>query len=178
MATPPDFTAGQVLTAAQMNQIGLWHVSRTTIGSGVASVTVSNAFSADYDTYQIVVSGGVASTICSLNLHLDGLTSGYQYAYLYTTYASGGEVINNSSSAASWVSIGEGTTTDLTAQLTLGQPFAAKRKTINYSNGYSGVYLHGAGMNPSTSSYTGFVVTTSTGTMTGGYVDVYGFRGP
>jgi len=155
--------------------VGLVHVSRTTIGTAVSSVTVSDAFSADYDNYQIMIGGGVASTACSVNLTLDGLTSGYQYAYGYIGYSGGGQVDNQSASAAYWLSVGQGSTTEVTASVTLGYPFAAKRKTIKWGGGYSTVYLHGGGINSSTTSYTGFVITLSTGTMTGGTIDVYGY---
>jgi hypothetical protein len=51
MATPPDFTAGQVLTAAQMNKIGLWVVKTETAFSAAASVTADSVFTADFTNY-------------------------------------------------------------------------------------------------------------------------------
>jgi len=157
------------------NTAGLVLISRTTIGSAVSSVTVSSAFSADYDQYEIVISGGSHSGIAALNVNLDGLTSGYQYSYSYLAYAGGAQVNFVSTSATSWVNVGEGNGGALTAQFTLHQPFAAKRKGIRWADGFSGVHLYGAGVNTSTSSYTGFVVAAASGTMTGGYIDVYGY---
>ena len=140
--TVPAFTAGQVLTAAQQNNIntgipvfadstardaafggtgektlaegqyaylestkqtlvydgsnwvsvgvtpGIVLVSATTIGSGVASVTVSSAFSATYDNYYITVSGGVASTQVSMGLTLGATTTGYYWAGYQPSYTS------------------------------------------------------------------------------------------
>ena len=57
--TYPTFTNGQVLPASDLNAIGLWLVKSQTVGTGVSSVTVSNAFSADFDNYRIIYSGGV-----------------------------------------------------------------------------------------------------------------------
>jgi hypothetical protein len=41
MATPPDFSSGAVLTAAQMNSVGLWLVKTQTVGTAVSSVAVT-----------------------------------------------------------------------------------------------------------------------------------------
>jgi hypothetical protein len=73
MPTPPTFSVGQFNTAAYMNAIGLWRVTTCTvsstggtaatasngvitIGAGNTSVTVVNAFSADFDNYLVAVS--------------------------------------------------------------------------------------------------------------------------
>jgi hypothetical protein len=66
MATPPDFTTGQVLTAAQMNAVGMWKMTPTSVsGSGTAlsgsNVDLTNAtapvingvFTSDFDFYRI-----------------------------------------------------------------------------------------------------------------------------
>ena len=60
--TYPTFNSGDVLTAAEMNAVGLWLVKTQTIGTAVSSVTVTGAFSTDYDAYQIVVTGGTFNT--------------------------------------------------------------------------------------------------------------------
>ena len=68
MATPPDFSVGQVLTAAQMNQVGLWAMQPTSVsGSGVtlsgAKVTataateavINNCFTDDFEFYRVLI---------------------------------------------------------------------------------------------------------------------------
>lgn len=47
MATPPDFTPGAVLTAAQMDLIGLWRIN------GGSSMSYDNVFTTDYRNYRI-----------------------------------------------------------------------------------------------------------------------------
>jgi hypothetical protein len=41
MATPPDFVDGQVLTAAQMNAIGLWLVRSSIVFASAAYLLVT-----------------------------------------------------------------------------------------------------------------------------------------
>ena len=57
MATPPTFVAGQVLTAAQMNKIGMWRTYSTTTAGTATTVQVDNCFSADYRHYRLYISG-------------------------------------------------------------------------------------------------------------------------
>jgi hypothetical protein len=54
MATPPVFTAGQILTAAQMNQIGLFEVASGTLAT--ATTDFVGCFTDDYRDYRIMIS--------------------------------------------------------------------------------------------------------------------------
>jgi hypothetical protein len=56
MATPPDFTAGQVLTAAQMNAVGLWAITPTSVSAG-ATIGTNGAVS--FTTQQTISLNGV-----------------------------------------------------------------------------------------------------------------------
>ena len=158
---------------------GLTLISSTTIGTTVASVTVSDAFSATYDNYKIVVSGGVASTNNLLNLTLGSTATGYYRAGVRVTYASSTVNGFQSSNATSYEGFGEGTTTGLAADAEIFQPFAAKNTW--FKNGYganltTSNYLNAAGFLNDTTSYTAFTLTCSTGTITGGTIKVYGYK--
>ena len=223
----PAFTAGQVLTAAQVTQIntgipvfassterdaafggtgektlaegqmayledtdetqyydgtswgpvsagGLTLVSRTTIGSAVSTVTVSNAFSADYDNYKILISGGVASAEGYLKLTFGATTSGYKYQFMYGAYAGSG-IFTGSSAAAGNLYAGTSTTFGIFANIDLNSPFLTGRTgyqntiIVGSAAGYVVGYLDDA------TSYTAFTLAPNTGTMTGGNIDVYGY---
>lgn len=175
--TYPTFNVGQVLTAAEMNAVGLWLVKSQTIGNAVSSVTVTGAFSADYDNYLITVSGGVSSAAATaLNLKLGATVTGYYYSLLYTIY-------NTTPAAAvganvgAWDYAGTGQTTGLSADIRLTTPFLTKpttyRASVENSTFFAGTtngYLN------NTTSYTSFIITPASGTMTGGTIRVYGYR--
>jgi hypothetical protein len=177
MATPPDFSSGAVLTAAQMNAVGLWLVKTQTIGNAVSSVTVTGAFSTDYENYLITVSGGANSINGSaLNLKLGSTTTGYYYSLSYSTYnttpaATGGLNVGN------WDYVGAGQTNGLNAVIELNSPFLSKGTSVraSISNGtfYAG---NQAGYLNNSTSYTSFILATAVGTMTGGTIRVYGMR--
>lgn len=62
MATPPTFVAGNVLTAAQMNKVGMWTVIAKTSFSAVSNFGASNVFTSDYDDYLLVIRATTSST--------------------------------------------------------------------------------------------------------------------
>lgn len=86
MATPPDFSVGQVLTAAQMNAVGLWLISSGT-SSGTTAYNYDGVFTSDYENYRIVLSAietSVADRALRLNFRVGGATetsSDYNYAF-------------------------------------------------------------------------------------------------
>jgi hypothetical protein len=184
------YTAGEVLTAASLNANlsfaaanpvgGLTLVSATTIGSAVGSVTVSGAFSATYDAYKIVVTGGAGSANAGLTLTLGSASTGYYATYFRTTSASNatydGQVTNN---GAGWNEFGFGTSSGLGMNIELLSPFLAKTTIANgnYTRGNQTSIGAGSvsGFLNDTTSYTAFTITSASGTLTGGTVRVYGY---
>lgn len=158
---------------------GLVFISRTTIGSAVSSVTVSNAFSADYDSYRIILSGGAASSSVGLQLEIGGVTTGYYYAGSKTEYGGSSPAISRASNAAYWQA-GLGHPNFLSADINVHNPFTTNRPTYSATmtlglGSSSGYTIHVAGFLGNTDSHTDFLIRPNSGTMTGGTIDVYGY---
>ena len=176
----PDFSPGEVLTAAAMDSIGLWLVKSQTIGTGVSSVTVTDAFSADYDNYKIIVSGGVGSAAGSLALQLGATASGYYAGYSRVAFATGAAANLNDNNAASFVRAGGYNTGALVLNLDVLAPFLTVNTTIfgqsvTPQTASSGGAVSGF-LNDST-SYTAFTLLAAAGqTITGGVIRCYGYR--
>jgi len=175
--TYPTFNSGDVLTAAEMNAVGLWLVKTQTIGNAVSSVAVTGAFSSDYDNYLVTVAGGVHSTGSQVfNLQMGATVTGYYYSLTYSAYnttpsAAGG--IN----VAKWDYAGGCNLAGLNARIDINSPFLAKATTFsstvaNHTN-YAGNCV---GLLNNSTSYTGFTLGLSAGTMTGGTIRIYGYR--
>ena len=179
MTTPPTFTSGAVLTAAQMNSVGLWLVKTQTVGTAVSSVTVTGAFSADYDNYLIVMSGGTVSTDSDINIKLGASATGY-YAFLnYGDSASNTPLGagRNNQTQFNWVGGGAtGQSAHVHVQV-FGPNKTAYTKLLN------GTYQSGTGYGTVqgehrvATSYTSFILTPGAGTLTGGTIYVYGYKG-
>lgn len=178
--TFPTFSAGEVLRAQDMNAVSSWLVKSQTIGAGVASVTVTSAFSADYDRYKITLSGGVASTPLDIRLTLGSTATGYYGFLFYGAYNTNTVQGFGQNNATNWGYVGTGTTNALTGNFELDNPFNTKRTFIAAQNALSqapsGVGNSFSGFLDDNTSYTAFTLTASTGTLTGGTIRVYGYK--
>ena len=149
-------------------------VSATTIGTTVSSVAVTSAFSTTYDAYKIVISGGVASTPVDINFALTGSTANYAYSYQLLSYAG---VLDNGSatSSSSFQVVGNGSTSTISLNCDVIDPFLAKF-TKFYSIVAGGTHAgRQSGQHKEATSFTGFTLTLSSGTLTGGTIYVYGY---
>ena len=154
---------------------GLVLVKTQTIGTTVATVAVSDAFSATYDAYQIVISGGVSSAAGNeLEFQLTGSTTGYNFSFIYTTFnatVSGLGVSNGSK----FQYVGCADTNGLSMNLNIVNPFLAKYTTCNAPQPRTDIAGNTTGIHKVATSYTGFTILPSSGTLTGGTIRVYGY---
>jgi hypothetical protein len=157
---------------------GLVLIKTQTIGTTVASVTVTDAFSSTYDTYKITVSGGVGSTSSQFRLQLGATTTGY-YSISNQLYYSNATAENASqSNGAYFQSFGDVKTTAISASAEIGAPNLAKPTTFNapiMGASTDGVGGFSAGFLNNSTQYTAFTVSAGSGTLTGGTIRVYGY---
>jgi hypothetical protein len=163
---------------AYVGMSGLQLIKKQTIGSTVSSVAVTGAFSATYEAYKIIVTGGVASTGSMVQFQLGSTTTGYYNAGFYATYA-GGSVLNTpTSNGSNWSHCGYGNTNSIYMGIELFNPFLAKNTQMTSSAAQSatgGIGLFNSGYLNDTTSYTGFTLIPAVGTLTGGTIYVYGY---
>jgi hypothetical protein len=173
----PVFTAGEILTAENMNKVGLWLVTSQTIGTAVSTVAVLNCFSSDYETYRVTVSGGAASAGTSLTMQLGASTASYYYGGTLVTYSTGAVTGTAGNNVASWV-VGAGTTANLHADVSLNNVSLAEISTYHaYDGNPVSQARNWSGVHNVATAYTGFTLACTGGaTMTGGTIRVYGYR--
>ena len=179
MATPPTFSSGAVLTAAQMNAVGMWLVKTQTVGTAVSSVTVTSAFSADYDNYLILLSGGTGSASASVNIEIGGSTTGYYGFMSYgdaTTNTPLGAGRNNLS-ILQWVGGHNAGQASFVSVQVMGPFKAAYTKFANGAFQQGNAYGTMQGEHRVATSYTSFKLVPDSGTLTGGTIAVYGYKG-
>jgi hypothetical protein len=164
-------------TAKTIPDSGLTLISSTTIGSAVSSVTVSSAFSATYDNYKITIAGGASTTGASLSLQLGATATGYYMVSTRSNYATPGTFAGvGDNNAAQWSFAGNASASGVYMNVELNSPNLAKR---TYLAGWETGAAGGAGISgflDNSTSYTAFTITTSTGTLTGGTIRVYGYK--
>lgn len=147
-----------------------------TIGNAVSSVTVSGVFSALYDSYKILLTGGTFSTTCDLGLRLGSATSNYRYQFIYGNLATS---LNTDGSVGTdrFNYCGITAATQMLADIQVIGPFNAATTMIHCHAGRIGNYLGTfTGGQVDTTSFTSFTFLPSAGTFTGGTIRVYGYR--
>jgi hypothetical protein len=170
----PDFVSGDVLNASDMNAVGLWLVKTQTVGTAVSSVTVTGAFSANYDNYRIVYANGAATNADFLLLTLSG-GSGNSYAWGAQYYNFGGAATTTTSGLTTSARIGVmGGKAHYCIDIC--SPFLSAITTFTSQNSSDSYSWVGGGINNQTVSHTGFTLAPAAGTITGGTIRVYGYR--
>jgi hypothetical protein len=158
---------------------GLRLIKKQTIGTGVSSVTVSNAFSSTYDAYKIVVTGGVGSTPVALTAQLGngGTFSTANYGtFLWFITFGGSTGVSTTSTASGFDNSGYMTTGWIDASYDIINPFLAKETILkngswNFASG-TGFFT---GRHQVATSYADFKLVALSGNMTGGTIYVYGY---
>jgi hypothetical protein len=150
-----------------------------TIGSANTSVTVANAFSASYDNYKIVISGGTSSANGLLRILLSGITTGYYASTAGANYSNGAYASIFQNNASLWNAVGNHYLNESVMNVFLFSPFLTKKKwitahhvTFNSFNSYGQTVGECTG----TTSVTGFQISPTSGSLTGSTIRVYGYR--
>ena len=181
MATPPTFTAGTALAASSLNAVGLWLTKSVTITGTPSVVDVTSCFSSDYDNYLVSLNGISASGGMSLPFQLlSGSTviaANYNSTEFYTSVGSTTQTGQISNGANNYVFIGSGTAASgVSSTFNVQSPFLAQHTKMNYTSIDNSFYRYGFGIHQSATSYNGFRLSTSSGTLSGGSITVYGYR--
>ena len=187
------YSIGDTYTQAQTDSLldakspvsttGLVLITQATIDTAVSSVTISSVFSATYEAYKVIITGGTGSANTSLRTQLrDGATtetgSFYKFGSTGSLYADGVYARDYSAGfTTNFTYTGYVNNTDayLTYNVDLINPFLTVPTLI------SGQYAHllsnrqMVGYLDTTTSYDSLVISPETGTLTGGSIRVYGY---
>jgi hypothetical protein len=178
MATPPDFTSGQILTAAQMNAVGMWLIKTQSFTAD--SPLITDVFTADYEHYVAVLRCTTSITGQYTNAQLINAstpkTTNYSRGGLVST--SGGVLAADSAGTSQdgWRISGQ-SSTGIYATMTFYRPFTTAETGYKVEASYSGNYYALGGVQTESYSATGFKILASgnAATLTG-TVSVYGYN--
>ena len=182
MAISTPTTPGQILTSAYVNNninSGMVYVKSQTVGASQTSFTVTNAFSAEYDNYKVIYSGGTASASVGINLQLSGITTGYYGAAISASYGGGSPSVDGYNNVAHFPA-GKGNTGSMAycfMDVDILAPFLSSIK-VCFGPFMGGNVAFGSfsARTTTTTSCTGFTVNIDGGSVSGGTITVYGYR--
>jgi hypothetical protein len=174
----PAFTAGEILTAANMNEIGLWLVKTQTVGSAVSTVTVSDVFSSTYDSYLVVLNDISASAGDRIRLTINGSAgSTYRYGGFRSSYSAAVIDSEQGNNLGYWVIALPGAAGKVQGTVVINNPNKAQPTSFSSAFGGPTFSMSMNGYDTNTAASTGFLLDPeSTGTLTGGTIKVYGYR--
>jgi hypothetical protein len=175
--TFPSFSAGEILRATDMNAVGMWKITSYTATSNQGAFTINSAFSADYDSYRLIWSGGVGVGSGSLSVTFGASNTGYAWSLPYVVYGVGTSAGTSvGPGAAAFPLVGTFTTAYGNFDMTITDPF--KDKYTRISGPYSSLSEAGmyAGLHAVATSYTSVTITPVTANINGGTFTLYGVR--
>jgi hypothetical protein len=148
-----------------------------TIGSAVTSIAVNGVFSSAHENYRILLHLDNHNGGASVEFQLQGITSGYFTTGYYMSFGVSTMTGYTSASTDRWFcNFNNQSTYSSAFQMDLMSPNLAKRKvcavTGQGANGPSQI----SGTNNSATQSTGFTITKSSDTMTGGTIRIYGYN--
>jgi hypothetical protein len=183
----PDFSPGEVLTAAAMDSIGLWRV-----GGGTLSSTATNfvgCFTSNYTNYRIVIDSVTFNSTGDLNIQfLSGATPNTtaNYSYAFVGLTTGG-ASGNANGTTTFAYTGMTTTAAFNETMgfvimdVLAPQSAAQRTFVSINSaGYGANFYTRSGLAEQNQllAFDGIrFLTNSAATFTGN-VNIYGYRKP
>lgn len=168
----------QVSGGTAVGNSGLVYVKSQTVGSAVASVTVSDAFSATYDNYKVQYSGACSLTTGNvIDIRLGATATGYYGTMIYASYAGAGPSVVGDNNVVAWTHCAGAARSQFSLDVDFYNPFKTQITTMGTTT-YTDQANAGkkSGWLDNTTSYTSFVLYAASGTFTGGTVTVYGYR--
>jgi hypothetical protein len=178
----PDFSPGEVLTAAAMDSIGLWLIKTQTLTSvGTGGFLITDLFSSDYRDYRAIINIDTSSQNLGLFARFGSIATPYNYATLGLT--AGGAANNQSGAGQSSFLIGymrSGSRTHsfsmdiFNPNMTLTTMATYSGWSDNSAHNSSG-HRNGSALLNDATAVTGLTLLTSAGTVNG-TIRVYGYR--
>ena len=174
----PDFSPGEVLTAAAMDQVGLWLVKTQTFSA--ASPDITAVFSANYEHYVAVLrctsSLTGQYTNCQLINGTTPKTTNYSRAGLVSTTGGALGADSGGTGQDGWRIAGQ-SSTGIYATMHFYRPFSTAETGYKVEASYNGNYYALGGIQTESYSATGFRILASGNAATyTGTVRVYGYR--
>jgi hypothetical protein len=179
--TFPSFSAGEVLTATDMNAVGLWKVASGTLSLTTTATNVTGVFSSTYKQYRLLLNVTAKSDTNRVDMrYIVGTTpqtTGYYQAGIGSNYTADSAVYYQRSNNDGYF-FGGSTNGLVSISMDI---FNANKSGVgtmhqgNVMDRNTGYAFAIGGVNIATSQFTGFQLVTTTGTATVEY-QVFGYR--
>ena len=134
------------------------------------------------DTYKIIIQGGAGSEYINIGLKMGSTTTGYYGGLIYQILSTGAVAGVSQLNQASWIYLGQAGPQGISMDALIMSPYLSQptsaisiqpRLTTTSAAATNSSFT---GFLNDTTSYSSFTIATDNGTLTGGTIDVYGYR--
>lgn len=176
----PSFSAGDVLTASDMNAVGLWKIASGSLSLTTTATNVTGVFSSDYKQYRLLLNNTARSTSNRIDMkYIVGTTAtstNYYQGGIASDFSSNTTVyMQRSNNDSQFYGITSNSLTFITMDIANPNVAASTLHSGTCIDNNSGYGYSFGGLNQTTNQFTGFQLFTSTGTATVEY-QVFGYR--
>lgn len=159
---------------------GLELVKVQAVGSAVTSQECASCFTADFDSYRVVLNGIQPSTSNSFVISFgSGTPTTDHYSSMYYDRFDGAvtNTVRSNNTGIIYVALNEGGVISTACAFDIHSPFLAQKTMTHGTYSGRGFFGWAGGLHNLSVSYSGFTLRTDgAGTMTGGTIRVYGYR--
>lgn len=176
----PSFSVGEVLTANDMNAVGLWKLGTNTF-SAQTGVNIDSVFTADYDVYRLFWLEADSNTAgeTRVQFRTSGSTNANNnYVHQNNAFTTALTAVRNTVATSSALVTQNVGASGWLWEMVIYNPYSNARNTIFTVNGNvdtGSLYFAGGGAFNTTTRFDGIRITRTAGDMTGEYW-LYGFR--
>jgi hypothetical protein len=191
--TFPTFSVGETLRAADMNAVGLWKVSPTSVaGSGVVlsngqvqfnnstSININGCFSSTFRRYRVEMSFvNTVGQVMYWRLRAggaDAVTNNYSYVTAYRAYSTGSQG-NFFGSALSTSVVGYGTAANVSyLSFDIDAPGLPERTSMNGNCSWQDASSWVGNQHSLATAYDGMTFFIASGGVSFGIINIYGYQ--
>jgi hypothetical protein len=176
----PDFSPGEVLTAAAMDSIGLWKIADGSLSLTTSATNVTGVFSSTYKNYRVLLNCTARSTSNRFDMkYIVGTTptsTNYFQAGIASDFASNTTIyMQRSNNDAQFFGITSTSLSSVAMDIFRPNVAVSTLHSGRYTDNASAYSYAFGGINQTNTAFTGFQLFTSTGTATVEY-QVFGYR--
>jgi hypothetical protein len=177
---------GDAMTAVETQLVnspyGLVHIKTESVGSAVSSVSINDVFSSTYKKYRIICKlNAVSNNDSTMRFRLrvsgtDNDSSNYRTGGVFVGLITSLSLGSQNAATETFFTFGNANdTSGIFSVIDLDSPFET-RVTSFICSSAGGYYRLQNGITTVTTSYTGFTLSPSAGTITGGVIQIYGYK--
>jgi len=160
----------------KVTQQGLTFIKSVSIGSGVSSVTVTDAFSSTFKNYLVIITAMASGSLQNLLVQCGNRGTAYFGSSTRTLFTSTSVTVINRYNDSNFYAGEVSSTGNAYYEMRFLQPNELTSTKFDARSFGGGYWVNFGGVNSTVETYTAFTFYPASGTLTGGTLQLYGYN--